>query len=104
MGVNTDKTAMICVSDSTSNEAEAYIMDADGARLGCQDRIKALGMVFGNRPTMELQIESVAKKMRMRFWTLRNLKKNGFTYKRACKGLHHDDQASGGLRMRSIPL
>ena len=79
MKVNTEKTAMVCVSDSLSYEAEAFILDGDGERIGCQKKIKALGMVFGSRPTMDLQVECVVKKMRQRFWTLRNLKKNGFS-------------------------
>ena len=41
--------------------------------------MKALGMVFGNDLTMDQQVNQVAKKMRMHFWTLRNLKRNGFT-------------------------
>ena len=79
MKVNTDKTAMICISDSLSYDADAFILDKDGQRIGCQEQIKALGMVFGRRPNMDLQVEHMAKKMRQRFWTLRNLKKNGFT-------------------------
>ena len=79
MKVNTEKTAMICATDSMSYKAEAFIMDADGERVGCQDRMKVLGMVFVNDLTMDLQVNQVAKKMRMCFWTLRNLKRNGFT-------------------------
>ena len=79
MKVNTQKTAMICVSDSASYEAEAFILDSDGNRVACQNKIKALGMVFGNRPNMDLQVEHIAKKMKQPLWTLRNLKKNGFS-------------------------
>ena len=79
MRVNTGKTSMICVSDSLSFEAEAFIYDEDDNRIGCQDGLKALGMVFGKRPTMDLHVEQVKKKMRQRYWILRNLKMSGFS-------------------------
>ena len=70
---------MICVSDLLQYQAERYIYDADGTRIGCQDQIKALGMVFETRPTMAPQVERIRRAVRQRYWTLRNLKKNGFT-------------------------
>ena len=59
MVVNTKKTAMICVSDVLSYAADAYILDADQEHIACQDRLKALGMVFSNRPTIEERRNSV---------------------------------------------
>ena len=79
MVVNSRKTAMLCVSDSLSYLADAFILDADQNCIGCQDSIKALGMHFSSRPTMDLQVASIAKKFRSRFWTLRNLKNSGFS-------------------------
>ena len=79
MVVNSKETAVLCVSDSLSYQADAYIMDADMNRIGCQDKIKALGMYFTSKPSMEEQVQSVARKFRARFWTLRNLKNSGFT-------------------------
>ena len=79
MVVNAKKTSMICVSDSLSYTADAFILDADGERIGCQDTIKALGMHFSNRPTMDAQVASISRRIRSRYWTLRNLKNSGFT-------------------------
>ena len=79
MRVNTQKTAMICVSDSTSLQAGSFILDAEGTRIACQDKINALAMIFVSRPNMDLQVKHMGKKMRQRLWTLRNLKKNGFS-------------------------
>ena len=79
MIVNAKKPAMLCVSDALSYSADAYILDADQQRIGCQDKIKALGMYFSNRPTMVEQVKSILRKFRSRFWTLRNLKNSGFT-------------------------
>ena len=79
MVVNAGKTAMLTVSDSLAYEADAFIYDSDEKRIGWQKKIKALGMHFSSRPTMQAQVEAIQKNMRMRFWTLRNLKRNGFT-------------------------
>ena len=79
MVVNSRKTSMICISDALSYKAEAYILDADGERIGCQERIKALGMYFSGRPNMDAQVASISQRIRSRYWTLRNLKNSDFS-------------------------
>ena len=79
MKVNSDKTAMICISDALAYEADAFMLDADNNRIGCQRSIKALGMHFSNSPDMWAHVTSIKKKMQTRYWMLRNLKKSGFT-------------------------
>ena len=79
MVVNAKKTTMICVSDSSSFEADAYMYDKDGERIGCQDGFKALGMRFLNKPNVEAQVQAVRKNVRARLWTLRSLKNSGFS-------------------------
>ena len=69
---------MICISDSLAYEADAFLLDEDGGRVGCQKSLKALGMRFSNRPNMREHVEHVRKAFRSRNWTLRNLKRNGF--------------------------
>ena len=81
MVVNTKKTAMMCVSDSLAFEADAFILDADGNRIGCQKVMKVLGMNFSNRPNMWAHVEAICRGIRRRYWTLRNLKNSGFTEK-----------------------
>lgn len=78
MVVNSSKTTMVCVSDALGYTADAFILDEDQKRLGCQEGFKALGMYFSNRPTMWAQVQAVKKKIKSRYWTLRNLKKSGF--------------------------
>ena len=79
MKVNTNKTAMTCVSDALSYVADAYILDRDGNRIGCQDSMKVLGMRFSNRPNMDSHVAWIKTTMRQRFWILRNLQNSGFT-------------------------
>ena len=79
MVVNGKKTSMICVSDSLSYQADAFLLDDDQNRIGCQDRLKALGMYFSNKPNMDEQVKSIVKRFRARYWTLRNLKNSGFS-------------------------
>ena len=79
MVVNAKKTSMLCVSDSLSYTADAFILDADQGRIGCQEKMKALGLYFSSRPTMAEQGNSIARQFRSRYWTLRNLKNSGFT-------------------------
>ena len=79
MVVNSKKTAMLCVSDSLKYQADAFILDSDQNRIGCQDRIKALGMYFSSRPNMQEQVNAISRKFRTRYWTLRNLKNSGFS-------------------------
>ena len=79
MKVNRAKTTMVCFSDSLAYKADAYIEDADGNRIGCQDNMKALGMHFSNRPDMSAHVDWIRRTYRECFWMLRNLKRNGFT-------------------------
>ena len=78
MVVNAAKTAMICVSGATDFQADAFILDDDQRRIGCTNSIKELGIRFSNRLDMEDHVKYIAKAMRSRYWTLRNLKLNGF--------------------------
>ena len=78
MVVNASKTAMICMSGALEYDADAYLLDADQNRIGCNGTIKALGVRFSNKLNMEEQVSYIVKAMRSRYWTLRNLRLNGF--------------------------
>ena len=78
MKVNSQKTAMLCISDSLAYDVDAYIEDSEGNRIRGQTRIRALWMHFGKRPDMSAQVDAMRDKMRKRFWILINLKRNGF--------------------------
>ena len=81
MKVNTLKTSVLCVSDATSFRPVAFLEAADGEILESAPggRMKILGFVFGDTPSVRPHVESVIKKIRQRYWTLFNLKKHGFT-------------------------
>ena len=78
MVVNSDKTTLVCMSDAQQYEADAYINDEDGVRIGCTKGSKALGMRFSNKLNMNEQVRAMQKTVRSRLWTLRNLKGHGF--------------------------
>ena len=79
MVVNSSKTAMICMSAATDFKADAFMFDSDQGRVKCTDTIKALGVYFSSDLSMEAQVRHIIKAVRARYWTLRNLKSNGFT-------------------------
>ena len=79
MIVNSRKTGLLCVSDSLSYKAEAYILDGDGERIDSVDTLKVLGFTFSSKPSVGAHVESVVKRMRQRTWALRHLAKTGFS-------------------------
>ena len=79
MIVNSSKTGLLCVSDSMSYKAEAFIVDGDGTRINSVDSLKVLGFTFSSKPTVGEHVDSVCKRIRQRTWALRHLSKTGFT-------------------------
>ena len=47
--------------------------------------MKVLGFEFSNRPTMHSHVESIIKRIRRKYWSLRLLKKNCFEQKELVK-------------------
>ena len=79
MKVNSDKTQMLCISESRTYKASAFIETAQGEIVSSTDSLKILGMHFSSRPDMNAQVDSICKKFRARVWTLRHLHHRGFT-------------------------
>ena len=69
---------MVCVLGAAEYTADAYLLDSEQARIGCSSTIKALGLRFSNRLDIEDQVLHIIKLVRAQYWTLRNLKFNGF--------------------------
>ena len=81
MIVNSKKTGLLCVSDALSYRPEAYIVDEDGNRIDCVDKLKVLGFTFSSRPSVDAHVKEIVKRMRQRTWALRHLGKTGFNNK-----------------------
>ena len=79
MKVNADKTMVLCISDSRTYKAAAYIEDADGVRIDSVDALKILGLNFSRNPDMKAQVDAICWKFRARIWTLRHLHHRGFS-------------------------
>ena len=84
MKVNTDKTMVLCVSDSRTYKAAAYIEDSDGCRVDSVNKLKILG-VLSDKPDMAAQVDAICRKFRARIWTLRHLHHRGFTQEELLK-------------------
>ena len=59
MKVNSSKTMLLCVSDSRTYEASAFIEDAGGNKIESTDKLKILGLHFSSRPDMRDQVEAI---------------------------------------------
>ena len=79
MKVNSDKTMVLCISDSRTYKAAAFIEDANGHRIDSVGALKILGLHFSSKPDMSAQVDAICRKFRARVWTLRHLYHRGFS-------------------------
>ena len=77
MSVNAQKTQMLCVSSSLHANNETYISVGleTKQRITNTNHLKILGFIFGNKPDISAQYDSMLLKFRRRVWVLRHLKK-----------------------------
>ena len=82
MRVNHLKTNLLTISDAQSYVPVAFIEDGEGRVLESRPggALKVLGFTFADGPSVRKHVGTVIKKFRQRYWTLYNLKKNGFSY------------------------
>ena len=74
--VNAKKTQMVCVAGQNTSRISTFIRDADsGSKVLSGDEMKILGFHFSSKPTVDLHVEYMIKKIRKRLWLLRNLKR-----------------------------
>ena len=79
MKVNTGKTDLMLVSDSTSYVADTFIEDSEGVHIATVYKLKVLGFRISNRSGVHAHAESLHKQIRAQYWVLRHLKGLGFT-------------------------
>ena len=77
--VNSAKTNLLVISASKSYDACAHFFDSDNNRVDCQENLKALGFIFNERGDMSAQIDNLCRKFRQKVWSLRHLRKSGFS-------------------------
>ena len=78
MKVNSLKTLLLCISDSRTYEAGAFIIDSEGNQIESGKAMKILGLHFSAKPDMSAQVDAICQKFRSRVWYLRHLHHNGF--------------------------
>ena len=79
MKVNASKTNVLCISDALNYTPATYLVGSDGEIIEGKSCLKVLGFHFSNRPTVQLHVDNIVKKMRQRSWFLRNLARVGFS-------------------------
>lgn len=62
--VNSNKTNLLCISDSLNFLPETYIVDNERNVIKSTDSMKLLGFHFTNRPTASAHVDAVCKKIR----------------------------------------
>ena len=77
MRVNESKTQLSCLSTAIDSHVNSYIKLEDGTEIRGGDHMKILGFYFGRKPNMDTHINELKKKVRMRTWVIRNLKRAG---------------------------
>ena len=70
---------MLAISGARSYKAKVHIHDENHNRIDSQDTLKALGFVFNTAADASDQIELLKHKFRARIWTLRELRRHGFS-------------------------
>ena len=78
MVVNNSKTVLLCISDALNYKPGTFIVDNNGKRIDCVDKMKLLGFTFSSKPTVSAHVETVTKRMRQKYWSLRHLRGIGF--------------------------
>ena len=79
MMVNKSKTKMLCVSDTKTYMAEAFILDGDGHKTTSGGGMKVLGYHIDSRPTAHAHVRALQVRMRDTVWILRHLGLASFT-------------------------
>ena len=79
MSVNLNKTQMLCTSSALHANVQSYVK-LDSTIITSQNSLKILGFHFGQKPTIDIQVEEMSRKFRRRVWILRHLKKAGIPH------------------------
>ena len=59
MKVNADKTMVLCISDSRTYKAKAFIEDSNRVRVDSVSTLKVLGLHFTDKPDMTAQVDAI---------------------------------------------
>ena len=76
MVMNPRKTKLVCISPAIYSEVTSFVR-IGGDELQSENSMKIVGYTFGRRPGPAAHIEDVRKRVAMRTWIIRNLKRAG---------------------------
>ena len=80
--VNAAKTNLLVISAAKSYHARAHFYDRSSdtpTRVDCGPNLKALGFTFNECGDCSTQVNNLCTKFRKKVWSLRHLRKSGFT-------------------------
>ena len=80
MTVNDRKTQLLCLHSAIDRGVSSYIKIQGGEKIHSGDSLKQLGFYFHSKPDCERHVQELIKKVRMRSWIIRNLKKSGLDH------------------------
>ena len=72
--INPEKTQLICIHANNHACVSAHIC-VNEKRLDSGQELKILGFIFGSKPTVSYQVESLVKKFNKSIWSLFHLRK-----------------------------
>lgn len=61
----------------TEKNVSSHIRLEDGSKVMSQDKLKQLGLTFGQRPNVNMCIDDLLAKFRKRLWYIRHLRTAG---------------------------
>ena len=79
--VNSKKTNLLAILASKCYEAKAHFYNDNNERIDSANSLKALGFTFNQRGDCSTQVNNLFTKFRQKVWSIRRLRKSGFTEK-----------------------
>ena len=79
MKLNEEKTRMLCILSARSYRPKPFLITSNGNEILPVDTMKILGFHFNNEPSVNYNMQIVQRKFKCRIWSLRHLKRNGFS-------------------------
>ena len=75
MKINGAKTQLLSISDNNFANVVSYINVPGEASIYSESRMKILGFIFGERPSVKYHVENTVNKFKKKIWMINHLKR-----------------------------